>query len=243
VSAATLRFTVEELAALTEALEAQIYWQLSDEAYRHDGDVREPGADDPEKVAAIAAARNLIAHLQERAPTHLPRLDELGTRLFEDTGGINATQHDTRGRVLQSIASFLCCLADDLDVDGGVEALGGLVCNVTADVTLGGRNPAQRRLYGAGQSDVYLDSHWTLHGRKVRVSIRRNFYDSQSYARVAVFGDNLQWNHMAELSPAEMQTFQRTSTAMMRALDAAEPLFLADEASLIKMADMILGPL
>ena len=38
-----------------EAIDSHIYWQLSDERYRANGAVLEPGSDNPDVVAEIAA--------------------------------------------------------------------------------------------------------------------------------------------------------------------------------------------
>jgi hypothetical protein len=40
---------------IVEAIDSHIYWQLSDERYRANGAVLEPGSDDPDVVAEIAA--------------------------------------------------------------------------------------------------------------------------------------------------------------------------------------------
>lgn len=64
-----VKLTAEEIALLVEALDSHIYWQLSEEEYRDSGYVREPGSDDPEKIAAIEAAKELSDQLQQLQPT------------------------------------------------------------------------------------------------------------------------------------------------------------------------------
>ena len=49
---------------LCEVLDSHAYWQLSDRYYRNDGYVREPGSDDAEVAAAIAAANALEEKLR-----------------------------------------------------------------------------------------------------------------------------------------------------------------------------------
>jgi hypothetical protein len=49
---------------ILEAIDSHIYWQLSDERYRANGAVLEPGSDDPEVVAAIMAFEALQGELE-----------------------------------------------------------------------------------------------------------------------------------------------------------------------------------
>lgn len=58
-----VELTEDELELLREALDSHKYWQLSDMHYRSDGFVREPGSDDPEMIAAIAACEALERRL------------------------------------------------------------------------------------------------------------------------------------------------------------------------------------
>jgi hypothetical protein len=46
----------DDIALLLEALDSHVYWQLSDPQFRQNGDVRDPGSDDPDQVAAIRHA-------------------------------------------------------------------------------------------------------------------------------------------------------------------------------------------
>jgi len=57
----------EQLQLLDEALDSHAYWQLSDEQYRDDGAVVDPGSDDPDNQHALADVRVLQAHLAEQA--------------------------------------------------------------------------------------------------------------------------------------------------------------------------------
>ena len=59
----TLTVTAEELHLLKEALDSHIYWQLSDEHYRHSGFVYDPGSDDAEHAAEIRACEELDEEL------------------------------------------------------------------------------------------------------------------------------------------------------------------------------------
>jgi hypothetical protein len=52
---------------LVEAIDSHIYWQLSDERYRANGAVREPGSDDPEVVAEIVVYQALQDELNAAA--------------------------------------------------------------------------------------------------------------------------------------------------------------------------------
>lgn len=55
--------TPEELELLVEALDSHAYWQLSDPAYRRDGYVTDPGADDPEVAEEIKQTKDLAEKL------------------------------------------------------------------------------------------------------------------------------------------------------------------------------------
>jgi hypothetical protein len=59
-----LKLTQKDLKLLTEALESHRYWQLSDEQYRRDGYIVDPGADDPERRAELADVQQLQNMLQ-----------------------------------------------------------------------------------------------------------------------------------------------------------------------------------
>jgi hypothetical protein len=59
--------TDAEVALLREALDSHIYWQLSDEHYRDSGFVSDPGSDEPDKAAEIAAANALDRKLAGEA--------------------------------------------------------------------------------------------------------------------------------------------------------------------------------
>jgi hypothetical protein len=56
--------SAEELTRIIEALDSHVYWQLSDQHYRNDADVVEPGSDDPSQAAEIGACRELADKLQ-----------------------------------------------------------------------------------------------------------------------------------------------------------------------------------
>ena len=53
----------EDLDRIIEALDSHVYWQLSDQHYRSNADVLEPGSDDPEQAAEIEACRELADKL------------------------------------------------------------------------------------------------------------------------------------------------------------------------------------
>jgi hypothetical protein len=55
--------TQADLNILIEALDSHRYWQLSDDQYRDSGNVLEPGSDDPEVCAELAAAELLTQKL------------------------------------------------------------------------------------------------------------------------------------------------------------------------------------
>jgi hypothetical protein len=58
-----LELSPEDLHRIIEALDSHVYWQLSDQHYRSNADVLEPGSDDPEHAAEIDACRNLAEKL------------------------------------------------------------------------------------------------------------------------------------------------------------------------------------
>lgn len=63
-----MRIAQQELVLIREAIDSHVYWQLSDEHYRHDGYVREPGSDDVDKAGEIAAAWALLRRLESALP-------------------------------------------------------------------------------------------------------------------------------------------------------------------------------
>lgn len=56
--------TREDFDLVLDALDSHIYWHLSDERYRQNGDVLEPGTDDEENAQAIHRARSLLSRLE-----------------------------------------------------------------------------------------------------------------------------------------------------------------------------------
>lgn len=54
----------QELERILDALDSHVYWQLSDQHYRSNADVLEPGSDEPEQAAGIGACRELADKLQ-----------------------------------------------------------------------------------------------------------------------------------------------------------------------------------
>ncbi|MEX2661112.1 MAG: hypothetical protein WD227_04240 [Vicinamibacterales bacterium] len=53
----------EDLNRLLAALDSHVYWQLSDQRYRNDADVIDPGSDDPADAIEITACRELADRL------------------------------------------------------------------------------------------------------------------------------------------------------------------------------------
>lgn len=54
----------KDLDLLVEALDSHVYWQLSDQHYRNNADVVDPGSDDPEQAAQIEACVELSDRLR-----------------------------------------------------------------------------------------------------------------------------------------------------------------------------------
>ena len=54
-----LEISSGDLNRIIEALDSHVYWQLSEQHYRSNADVLEPGSDDPEVAAEIEACREL----------------------------------------------------------------------------------------------------------------------------------------------------------------------------------------
>ena len=54
---------------LADAIDSHIYWQLSDHRYRANGAVLEPGSDDSEVAAEIAAFEALLDELTGTDPS------------------------------------------------------------------------------------------------------------------------------------------------------------------------------
>ena len=59
-----LALSEKDLALLVKALDSHVYWQLSDEHYRSNADIIEPGSDDPEQAAEIEACVELSDRLR-----------------------------------------------------------------------------------------------------------------------------------------------------------------------------------
>ena len=59
-----LAVSEKDLELLVEALDSHVYWQLSDQHYRSNANVLEPGSDDPEHAAEIAACVELSDRLR-----------------------------------------------------------------------------------------------------------------------------------------------------------------------------------
>ena len=62
-----MELSKEDLERLAEAVDSHIYWQLSDELYRRDGYVMEPGSTDPAVAAEIEYMTLLMDRLREAA--------------------------------------------------------------------------------------------------------------------------------------------------------------------------------
>jgi hypothetical protein len=69
----SLTLTEDEIALLRAALDSHAYWQLSDEHYRNDGCVNEPGSDDPDAAQDIAAVNALDLYLAALLTTEQDR--------------------------------------------------------------------------------------------------------------------------------------------------------------------------
>ena len=54
----------DDVDRLISALDSHVYWQLSDQNYRNDGFVLDPGSDDAEHATEIAACEELASRLQ-----------------------------------------------------------------------------------------------------------------------------------------------------------------------------------
>lgn len=59
-----ITLTNQDLSTVCSALDSYIYWELSDRQYRNSGYVEEPGSDDPDSAAEIAAATKLLIRLE-----------------------------------------------------------------------------------------------------------------------------------------------------------------------------------
>jgi hypothetical protein len=60
-----MTLTPAQITQIVEAIDSHIYWQLSDERYRANGAVLEPGSDDPDVAAEIAALETLQDKLND----------------------------------------------------------------------------------------------------------------------------------------------------------------------------------
>ena len=63
-STVTVTLSESELKTVLEGLDSYRYWQLSDENYRHDGFVLEPGSDDEENAKLISEVDDLESRLE-----------------------------------------------------------------------------------------------------------------------------------------------------------------------------------
>jgi hypothetical protein len=53
-----ISLTSDQVSMLREAIDSHIYWQLSEPIYRRNGDVADPGSDDPDAATEIQAYRS-----------------------------------------------------------------------------------------------------------------------------------------------------------------------------------------
>lgn len=67
----SVRITLDadEVRLLREALDSHAYWQVSDESYRNNGFVHEPGSDDEDNVAELKAIDALLVKLGDEPCT------------------------------------------------------------------------------------------------------------------------------------------------------------------------------
>ena len=63
-----LELSSEDLDRILEALDSHVYWQLSDQHYRSNADVLDPGSDDPTQASEIEACRELSEKLNAVRP-------------------------------------------------------------------------------------------------------------------------------------------------------------------------------
>ena len=93
------------------------------------------------------------------------------------------------------------------------------------------------RIWNASQSWNY-EHIATVDGHKVRVRIRRNFYDTQSYAEVQVFSVTEGWKQITSLSIGE------TATSCFSSQSGQTPALVnamrSDAANLIDIATAVL---
>ena len=61
----SMRFELshEDLERILAALDSHVYWQLSDQPYRNDAYVQDPGSDDPAQAVEIARCRELAERI------------------------------------------------------------------------------------------------------------------------------------------------------------------------------------
>jgi len=86
---------------------------------------------------------------------------------------------------------------------------------------------------------------WQLGEDRLRILIRRNAYDHQSYARVEVFSFALRkWEPLADLPYAKMSVTKagRISYVNTSLTDNQKAYFLQDERELIRLAKLTLLP-
>jgi hypothetical protein len=68
-----MTLTQAQRTQLVDAIDSHIYWQLSDERYRANGAVLEPGSDDPEVAAEILVFEALQDELTDADMTESDR--------------------------------------------------------------------------------------------------------------------------------------------------------------------------
>lgn len=67
--ALAVKLTKEELLEVTAALDSHMYWELSEQEYRNNGFVNDPGSDDDEDAQRIEVCRRLQNLLSNLAAT------------------------------------------------------------------------------------------------------------------------------------------------------------------------------
>jgi hypothetical protein len=97
---------------------------------------------------------------------------------------------------------------------------------------------ARRRVWHANQSwnyEAIIDAGYSF---PLRVEVRRNAYDEQSFARVSAWGGPEQgWAHIAARAGVELACRVVSYTER----DVAPERFAADEAALLSDAQFVLG--
>ena len=99
----------------------------------------------------------------------------------------------------------------------------------------------ERKFYRGVQSWNY-SAHWNLAGEKIHITIKRDSYDFQSYARCDILNrTENKWNQLCNTHHTSMASIKVGVYASVVLGSVEEALFIKDEATLLALAEKLLA--